>query len=546
MTASFSNVNVRSDAETNYEGGQAFHRSLREQVVQALTVGRFGDAFYANRLRLEEGARQTLLEARSSDPEFLARAIVYGREKGFLKDAPITGLAILSGGGAKAKPFFEQIFDRVIQTPDDLRKFVTLCKSGTIPGVTTLGGYRRAAAKRWLSALSAYHAVKYGSAESRGVTLPDIVALTHPKVQDAAVAERLGWLRRGTRALGANHALNPEIRAAEALKLVDDEQVSLSLIRTGKLPAEFVIPASSRLTPAIWRELLHNAPTFALLRNLAAFTRHGVFKEEAEVAYAVGRFASAHAIERSKILPFRFFDAWKKYASIEGFDSRIADALRAAANLSFANMPSLGKSAIAIGCDVSGSMSSQTLGKGQTRCIDIAGIFTGAILRKIEGRAIPLPFNDRVIEGHGLSGRDDILVTAEKVAELGGGATALGSPIQHLLDRKIHVDAFVGITDNEDWAYGDGYESRGPFLELWREYRDKMNPLAQAFVIQTVQYQHAVAPAGEPGVHFIYGWSDAVVRYIPFMLEGGESQIQAVEGMNLRDSGNSEESAESN
>ncbi len=536
------NDTAQSNVVTNYEGGQTFTRSLQERVVQALCVGRFGDTFYASKLRLEEEAVKVLGEARVSDPEFLARAIVYGREKGFLKDAPIMGLAILSGGGAKAKPLFEKVFKRVIQTPDDLRKFVTLCKSGTIPHVKTLGGYRRSAVKGWVSTLSGYHAVKYGSAASKGFTLQDIVALTHPKAEDAAVAERLGWLTRGRKALGANRKLNPQIRAAEALKLVDDEAVQISLIRSGKLPAEFVIPATTKMTPAIWRELLHNAPIFNLLRNLVTFTRHGVFKEDSEVTYTVDKLTNVKLIEHSKILPFRFFDAWKKYVLVEGNDSRIADALRTAANLSFVNMPTLGGRTVAIGSDVSGSMGSTVSPKGQTRFVDIAGIFTGALLRQIEGRAIPLPFQNRVIEGHGLSGHDDILVTAEKVSQLLGGGTALGAPIQHLLDRKIFADVFVGITDNEDWAYGEGYHTRDSFLGLWRTYRAKINPEAQAFVIQIASYEHAVAPKEEPGVHFIYGWSDAVVRYIPFILDGGASQVQEIEGMSLDNGGNSEES----
>jgi hypothetical protein len=39
----------------------------------------------------------------------------------------------------------------------------------------------------------------------------------------------------------------------------------------------------------------------------------------------------------------------------------------------------------------------------------------------------------------------------------GGGSTAVGAPIQYLLDRKIKTDVFIGITDNEEWAYGSGH-----------------------------------------------------------------------------------------
>lgn len=538
----FSNANdsVQSDVVLNYEGRQTFTRSLRERVLQALTIGRIGDSFYARKRELDQEAQEVLVEARKSDVEFLARAIVYGREKGLLKDSPIFGLAVLSGGGANAKPLFETIFRRVIKTPDDLRKFVSLCMSRTVPGVKTLGGFRRAVVKGWMETISEYHTLKYGSAASKGFTLRDIASLTHPLTKDAATAERLEWILRGKKALGANRELNPLIRAAEALKLVDDEAVQISLVRKG-LPAEFVIPAVAKMTQGLWSELFQNAPILNLLRNLATFTRHEVFKDENKVDRAVERLTDAETIKHSKILPFRFFDAWKNYVEVEGYDTRVADALRIALNLSFINMPTLGNRTVVLGSDVSGSMMHKVSPKGQTRFVDIAGIFTGALLRQIEGRAIPLPFQQDVILGHGLSSRDDVLVTAEKISRLGGGGTALGSPIQYLLDRKIRADVFVGITDNEDWAYGHGFETRGSFLTLWREYRVKVNPEAQAFVVQIAGYKHAVAPLEEPGVHFIYGWSEDVVKYIPLTLEGGASQIQEVERIVLGSSGITED-----
>jgi 60 kDa SS-A/Ro ribonucleoprotein len=181
-------------------------------------------------------------------------------------------------------------------------------------------------------------------------------------------------------------------------------------------------------------------------------------------------------------------------------------------------------------------MSSLASDKGAARCIDIAGIFAGALMKRIEARGIVLPFESHVVTHAGLSFRDDVLVTCEKLASIHGGGTALGAPVQHLLDRKISVDVFIGITDNEDWNYGeDGQRVRGSFLSLWRSYKKEVNPNAKAFLVTIAPYRDAVAPSGEKGVHFIYGWSDQVLQYISLSLEKGVTQTQAIEQMELPD-----------
>jgi 60 kDa SS-A/Ro ribonucleoprotein len=235
------------------------------------------------------------------------------------------------------------------------------------------------------------------------------------------------------------------------------------------------------------------------------------------------------------VLPLRFFNAWNEYREVDGFEPRIADAIRNACEISFANIPSFGERTVCVAPDVSSSMSSAVSNKGITRCIDIAGIFAGALMKRIEGRGIVLPFESHVVTHAGLSFRDDVLVTAEKLARIHGGGTAVGAPIEYLLDRKINVDVFIGITDNEDWAYGSdgGYHVRGSFLSLWQSYRKEVNPNAKAFLVTITPYRDAVAPKGEKGVRFIYGWSDRVLEYISLSLNEGTSQVQAIEAMSL-------------
>lgn len=516
----------------NRAGAPSFRRSLKEQVVAVLSTGTLGDTYYVSRKEICEEAIGVLTEARNQCPEFLAKALVWARNKGMLKTLPVLGLVVLSAGGSKTKVLFGQTFPHVVKTPDDLRSFVMICKSGAIPGRKGLGGMTVSLVKAFLLAMSEYHTVKYGSSNSREITLRDIIRMAHPNPGSPEVAERLGWLVRGRRSLGINQDYNRQIRSLEALKMAPAEDAQLALIREGRLPYEVVVPSLKATSTAIWRELLRQAPYLNLLRNLNTFTRHQVFSHEEEVGYVVKRLTDPIAVRRSKVLPFRFFNAWQAYMRNENHDSRIANALRAALELSFANMPSFGNRVVAIGTDVSGSMNSQVSDKGSTRFIDIAGIFTGALLKRIENRAVPLPFETRV-RSNNLSSRDDIMVSADKIAQMGGGGTAVGAPIEYLLDRKIKVDVFIGITDNEDWAYGEEYSCSGSFLELWRRYRKEIAPEAQAFLVTIASYRDAVAPEGEDGVHFIYGWSDRVLDYIGLTLESGSGQIQAIEQVEL-------------
>ncbi|MEK7649206.1 MAG: TROVE domain-containing protein, partial [Patescibacteria group bacterium] len=364
-------------------------------------------------------------------------------------------------------------------------------------------------------------------------TLRDILRLLRPTPTSPAQSELFRYIVKGE--LGDDPSLNPKLHTYEQLKKSTNEQEIIELIRKGRLPFEVVIPAVKEMTPAIWTELLYQAPYQNLLRNLATFTRHGVFADEKNVSYAVERLTNPEAIEHAKILPFRFFNAWKKYTESEQADSRIADALREALERSFVNMPELGSGTIALGIDVSGSMKQPIAGqKGSMVYCDIAGIFTGALLKRIKDRAITLPFEGKVVSADGISGRDDIMVTAEKVTEMSnGGSTAVGAPIEHLLKNKIVVDTFIGITDDQDWAHGQGYECSGSFINLWREYKKNVNPNAKAFLVTIAPYRDTSVPKGEKDVYFIYGWNANALKFIASTLNGGNNQVEAIKTMSL-------------
>jgi len=79
----------------------------------------------------------------------------------------------------------------------------------------------------------------------------------------------------------------------------------------------------------------------------------------------------------------------------------------------------------------------------------------------------------------------------------------------------------------------DGYYATANFLTLWRRYRKEVAPECKAFLVTIAPYRDCVAPAGEPGVRFIYGWSANVLNYISLGARSGESQVASIEQMEL-------------
>lgn len=516
---------MEENAIFNHEGGLSYRRSLKEQTLQVLSTNTVNNTFYVSKKQLAVETIDVLIAMREKDPRFLAQAIVWARQYGLMKTVPVWALAILSGKKGLSKSLFENTFKKTILTPDDLRTFVECVKTGAAPGRKGLGGMVRDCVSLWIGNISEYHCVKYGSTNSKGVTLRDIVCMTHPKAASDTENERLSWLVKGK--LRRNMKLNPSLHKFEALKVAETEKRQTYLVKTGKLPFEVVVPTVPKMTAGLWAQLMYNAPYMNMLRSLNTFDKNGLFENEAHVAHVVSKLTDPVAVSRSRVLPFRFFDAWKAYTAGGNRNVAIADALRAALELSFQNLPSFGEERfVTLGVDVSGSMRDLVSEKGQARYVDIAGIFAGALLKHAP-KSLVLPFQDRVITREQFSKRDDILVTAEKISCMADNGTALGAPIQYLLDSNIKTDVFIGITDNEDWAYGGSYYTSGNFLQLWRSYRQK-NPNAIAFVVTIDPNRCASAPTGEEGVHFIYGWSDKVLNYISSTLASGQGQVEFV------------------
>ncbi len=506
----------------NHEGFPAFTRGAREQVLQALQTGNLEPTFYVDRREVSRAALASFEAMAQSDPGYLARAIVYARTEGFIRSAPILALAVLS----KANPgLFRLIFPQVVRTPNDLLDFLAAVR-GKVVG-RGLGRAVKGAIGEWLASISEYHVVKYGSV-GRGWSLRDALRLARPK----PASERQSRLYRYL--LGSSTEEDrlsfyrdfAQLAWFELLKSrAKDEPESLSeaeairFVTEGRLPYEAVVGVVQP-TKGLWVELMRQMPYQALLKHLNALERASVFADEESVAYVAQRLTDATALRRARILPFQLLAAVKAFQG----NLQVKFVLDAALNLSFAGMPALpGK--VAIGVDVSGSMQNPVSARSTVRCSEVASLFAAALWKSAPDSEV-LPFDLRVHEflAREQCREEALYSVAARIANLGGGGTCLALPVEWLHANRVKADLLIEITDSEDWA------GRG-FLAAWREYK-RVVPAARAVLVQLTPNRALAAPPAEPGVHYVHGWSDAVVRFVA-QVAAGSSQVAAVEAVRL-------------
>jgi 60 kDa SS-A/Ro ribonucleoprotein len=529
-----------SEATTrNYEGAPAFVRGDEEQLVRVLMTGNFEHTFYASDAELAGEAIGLFRHFAATDPHFLAQAIVYARTEGLMRIAPITALVVLSAAdSADAKELFRRIFPRVIQTPGDLQDAIALCRRSALRG---MGKAVTRAANRWLARISQYHVVKYGS-ESQQISLRDIYRMTRPKLTGEAnaiaryvvkgeVAPELAQIagyeefKRTARALAAGQGAGASTLSAEERAAA--EARVLALIGEYRLPWEVV---AGQVIPsrAVWERLLSDMPYMALLRNLNNLVKYGVTDSAEALEYITHTLADPQRVASGKQLPFRYFSAIKALKAEGAVGTALREALSAALELSFANMPELGRRVL-VANDISGSMSARPSPRSEMTLAEIAGIFAAAVYKKAETGEI-VSFDT---EAHPRDVPKDrpLATIAERVNSYGGG-TSLSAPLEYAFKtRKRRFESAVFLTDSESWY--DHLTRNSGVLDQIRDYRKRVNPQLKCFFVQLQPYKHAVVPESELGCYYIYGWSGAVLGYIASVVSGGASQVEAVKQVSV-------------
>ena len=454
----------KSDAR-NEAGGPAYQLPPSHALAQLAATGCFNTTFYASADQQLE--RVLDLSARVT-PEFLAKAAIYCRQRGYMKDMPALLLAELSRRDPK---LMDRVFDRIVDSSRMLRTFVQIVRSGAT-GRKSLGTAPKRCVRRWLDQRT--DAALFAASVGNSPSLVDIVKMVHPKPNTPHREALFGYL------MGRDVArewLPPLVQQFESFKAGDRSEVP-------EIP--FQMLTALDLTRREWTQVARRASWQMTRMNLNTFARHGVFGESQMIELVAARLRDASEIARARVFPYQLLAAYR--TADAAVPANVRGALEDAMELAIANVPSI-DGQVYVCPDVSGSMRSPVTGhrKGATtavRCVDAAALVTAAIVRRNPTTEV-LPFEQSVVPLR-LSARDSVMTNADRLASVGGGGTAVSAPLAKLNAQKAKGDLVVIVSDNESWV--DVAGSRGTAtLREWNAFRAR-NPRARLVLIDLQPY----------------------------------------------------------
>lgn len=480
----------------NRQGSMAYAYGPEHKLAQIAVTGAFGDTFYAS---AETQLSDVVAALDHVDPLFAAKAAIYARKSGKMKDMP----ALITAWLTVADPDLAvTVFDRVIDNGRMLRNFVQIIRSGQV-GRTSLGSRPKKLVQRWLEQASVKQLMD--AATGNDPSLADIIKMVHPKPVTAERKAFYAW------AIGRPYdvaGLPEPIQAFEAWKR--NKRLALPDV-------PFLWLTAQELKAKDWAKIAPRMGWQAVRMNLNTLGRNGAFGQPNVADVVAKRLADKEAIAKARVLPYQLMTALTNVG--DTVPLKVQAALEDALDFSLANVPVV-EGRVVVCPDVSGSMSSAVTGyrKGATsavRCIDVAALVAAAMLRaNREARVLPFECN---IVPLVLDADARVAVNAAKLAKIGGGGTNVSAPLAKLNAEGAVVDLVVIVSDNESWIDNNRHGATQTMRE-WERLKNR-NPNARLVCIDIQPYGTTQAK-GRADILNVGGFSDAVFDVIARFAKG--------------------------
>jgi 60 kDa SS-A/Ro ribonucleoprotein len=494
----------------NNAGGFSFAVDDWVRLDRFLVLGAEGGNYYVGEKALTIENAQALRRCIAQDGVRVVERVVAvsGSGRAPKNDAAVFALAMVAGlGDVRARTTALDALSRVCRTGTHLFQFAE--------DVRAFRGWGRALRRAigdWYVGMEprqlAYQLCKYQ--HRNGWAHRDLLRLTHPKPADGSpTAMALAWAAGkldGAR-IPADGPLAP-IYALEEARRAQTKAEVVRIIRDHGLVRECV-PTRWLGEVDVWEALLDRMPLTAMVRNLATMTRLGVVAPgSAGAAKVAAELANVERVRKARLHPVAILMALRTYAAGRGERSKhvwtpvpqIIDALDAAFYTAFGGVTPTGKRWL-LGIDVSGSMGAQVAGTSMSCCEGATAM--GLVTTHVEedctvcafsNELCPLPITRR-------SRLDDAL---RHTRNINAGGTDCSLPMLYALERRLVVDAFVVLTDNETWA-GDIHPA-----QALRRYRERMGIPARLIVVGMVSNSFTIADPADAGMMDVVGFDAAV------------------------------------
>jgi hypothetical protein len=523
-------IRDRDDVVLNEENGIAYRHDQRASLLSLAACSIGQETFYRDKTPMIDYLATQVAE---THPEWLVKLAVWLRQELHMRTIPVRLGAIASLFPA-CRPVLRLAFPRICARTDDLLAMSELLKDSNQGFARSSPAITRRMIAQALNGLDEYNAIKYRRGSRFG--LRHLLQLYHPRPRDERQSLLFRWvLQPGCwqQFSGEERALLPQIDAFEAFKRTDpnDFTTARRYVAKGRLPWEVVIPHLGNSEEA-WLVAASQMPIMAMLRNLRNLVWSGAHNAQLR-ELVLGRLRDPQVVRDSKQLPFRWLAA---YHAVVGADKEVAEAVAEALEVSAANLPRWpGRTCIA--CDNSGSMSYTPMSRDSSLYPRDIGNLIGAMASHLCEDALVLVFGSEVSPAD-VFPDERIMESQEWIkaqGELVGDSTYAYLVLDHLERTGTFVDRLVILTDMEIYAKQPGVwacEDQHFPLRL-SQYRERINPSLQTYLINLQPSAHFIAPESAEGVHYIAGWHSDLLYFVATMDEGATNLVNEISKVSL-------------
>ena len=529
----------------NSAGGYVYQISNQKRLERFLILGNESGTYYATAQKLTRENAQCVLDCYAENPKETIEAIIdiAASRRAAKQDPAVFALAmILADNKGTSVERLGRAVVEVCSTASTLFQFIDCFYE--------LGGNRNStqlkhAINLWYRARRdiPYQMAKYR--QRNNWTHRDVLRKFHVKPADEVQNQAFRWAVGKPATLAEAHL---PILAYEELKAAKDEAFAARVITDSRATWEMV-PTNLLKSKMVWQALLNHMPYMAMLRNLGRMGAIDLLKPLSEdAANVAARLRDPEAIRKSGIHPFKILLAATTYASGHGEkgkmtwepDTRVLNALDEAYVLSHKNVVPTGKR-IMLALDVSGSMSwhsSRIMGTSITANQAAAAIALMTV--KTEQNTMVTAFsNGDSYMGHSSGryrGADDGICTlnfksswgiAEAVKatdNLPACGTDCALPMIYADRRKLEVDAFCLISDNETWC------GKIHPCEALKQYRQKSGINAKLIVVGMTSSGFSIADPTDDGMLDVVGFDSNAPAFIADFIRGSQDGKKAEDG----------------
>ncbi|KAJ5078954.1 60 kda ribonucleoprotein ssa/ro [Anaeramoeba ignava] len=316
------------------------------------------------------------------------------------------------------------------------------------------------------------------------------------------------------------------LETVEKIKKSETAENVIELIKEQNLAREH-IPTVWLNTKEIWAALLESMPLTATIRNLGKMTEIGLLSADSKDSQkyndiVVRNFLNEEYLKKSRIHPFNVFVALKVYGRGKGIKGnltwkpvpKILNALDEAFYLTFNYVEPTNKRWL-LGVDVSGSMSCAFISGNPAVCARDAAAAMMSVITRVEKDTHLCAFSTTFQNVDYLKKEKKLEGLISKMSGFAFGGTDCAQPMIYALEKRIPVDVFVVMTDNETYS-GNIH----PFQAI-KNYRKEMNiPDAKLVVIGFTATKFSIADPSDPYMLDVVGFDSSAPGIIQSFANG--------------------------